>query len=182
GAWKFFASAKSSLSSIAPRRLIAPKTERMCVTALTMSPVPASPFVRIMAAPSAIRRSASPRFVQPQTKGTVKRHLSMWFAGSAVVTSMITPPFSISASPLLTRIVPISVTSTILLEAVADEILLRRGHLRLPEHDRVALEVEQGAQALALDRPPGGAAIALDEQVGVAARVAEGDREGLPVP
>ena len=40
-----------------------PKTERMCVTALTMSPVPASPFVRIIAAPSAIRRSASPRFV-----------------------------------------------------------------------------------------------------------------------
>ena len=35
---------------------------RACgVTALTMSPVPASPFVRIIAAPSAIRRSASPR-------------------------------------------------------------------------------------------------------------------------
>ena len=30
-----------------------PKTERMCVTALTMSPVPASPLVRIIAAPSA---------------------------------------------------------------------------------------------------------------------------------
>ena len=38
-----------------------PKTARMCVTALTMSPVPASPFVRIIAAPSPIRRSASPR-------------------------------------------------------------------------------------------------------------------------
>ena len=37
-----------------------------------MSPVPASPFVRIIAAPSPIRRSASPRFRQPQTNGTVK--------------------------------------------------------------------------------------------------------------
>ena len=46
-----------------------PNTERMCVTALTMSPVPASPLVRIIAAPSAIRRSASPRFVAPQTNG-----------------------------------------------------------------------------------------------------------------
>ena len=48
-----------------------PNTARMCVTALTMSPVPASPLVRIIAAPSAMRRSASPRFVQPQTNGTV---------------------------------------------------------------------------------------------------------------
>jgi len=58
-------------------RLIAPNTERMWVTALTMSPVPASPFVRIIAAPSAIRRSASPMLVQPQTNGTVNFHLSM---------------------------------------------------------------------------------------------------------
>ena len=31
---------------------------------------PASPFVRIMLAPSAMRRSASPRLRQPHTKGT----------------------------------------------------------------------------------------------------------------
>ena len=55
----------------------------MCVTALTTSPVPASPLVRIIAAPSAIRRSASPRFVAPQTNGTVKPHLSTWWATSA---------------------------------------------------------------------------------------------------
>ena len=155
-----------------------------------MSPVPASPFVRIIAAPSEMRRSASPRFVQPQTNGTVNFHLSMWccrvrrrqhlalvdvvdlerledlrldevadarlghhrdrhglldladlvrvghardaafgadVGGDAlerhdgdgagvlgdpgllgVVTSMITPPLSISARPLLTRIVPSS--------------------------------------------------------------------------
>ena len=34
------------------------------------SPAPASPFVRIMLAPSAMRRSASPRLRQPHTKGT----------------------------------------------------------------------------------------------------------------
>ena len=66
-----------------------PKTARMCVTAFTMSPVPASPFVRIMAAPSAIRRSASPRFVQPQTNGTVNSLLSMWFAMSAGVSTSL---------------------------------------------------------------------------------------------
>ena len=62
-----------------------PNTERMCVTALTMSPVPASPFVRIIAAPSAMRRSASPRFVAPHTNGTVKAHLSTWCSRSAGV-------------------------------------------------------------------------------------------------
>jgi hypothetical protein len=53
---------------------------RMCVVAFETSPVPASPFERIIAAPSACRRSASPRFVAPQTNGTVKLHLSMWLA------------------------------------------------------------------------------------------------------
>ena len=40
-----------------------------------------------MAAPSEIRRSASPRFVAPHTKGTVKGHLSMWYASSAGVST-----------------------------------------------------------------------------------------------
>ena len=53
-----------------------PNTARMWVTALTTSPVPASPFVRIIAAPSLMRRSASPRFVAPQTNGILKPHLS----------------------------------------------------------------------------------------------------------
>ena len=47
----------------------------MCRTASTTLPVPASPFVRIMAAPSAIRRSASPRSVAPHTNGTLERPL-----------------------------------------------------------------------------------------------------------
>ena len=40
-----------------------------------MLPVPASPFERIIAAPSLMRRSASPRFVAPHTKGTVNAPL-----------------------------------------------------------------------------------------------------------
>src|SRR5207302_1799924 len=43
---------------------------RMCRTASTTLPEPASPFVRIIAAPSAMRRSASPRLRAPQTNGT----------------------------------------------------------------------------------------------------------------
>ncbi len=50
-----------------------------------MSPVPASPLERIIAAPSPMRRSASPRFVAPQTNGTLNGHLSMWLASSAGV-------------------------------------------------------------------------------------------------
>ena len=68
-------------------RRIWPVILRMCVTALTMSPVPASPLERIIAAPSPIRRSASPRFVAPHTNGTLKAHLSMWFASSAGVST-----------------------------------------------------------------------------------------------
>ena len=48
----------------------------MCRVASTTLPVPASPFDLIIAAPSEIRRSASPRLVAPHTNGTVKPHLS----------------------------------------------------------------------------------------------------------
>ena len=50
----------------------------MCLVASETSPVPASPFERIIAAPSVMRRSASPRLVAPQTNGTSNCHLSMW--------------------------------------------------------------------------------------------------------
>ena len=56
-------------------------------TASTTLPVPASPFVRIIAAPSAMRRSASPRFRAPHTNGTVNAHLSMWNSSSAGVST-----------------------------------------------------------------------------------------------
>ena len=47
----------------------------MWVIALETSPVPASPLDRIIAAPSVIRRSASPRLVAPQTNGHGERPL-----------------------------------------------------------------------------------------------------------
>ena len=52
-----------------------------------MLPVPASPFERIMHAPSLMRRSASPRLVAPHTNGTVNAHLSTWYASSAGVST-----------------------------------------------------------------------------------------------
>ena len=55
---------------------IASLIARMCRTASTMLPLPASPLLRIIAAPSAIRRSASPRSRAPQTNGVVKACLS----------------------------------------------------------------------------------------------------------
>ena len=56
---------------------------RMWRTAWMTSPVPGSPLVRIMDAPSAIRRSASPRFFAPHTNGTSNWFLSMWYTSSA---------------------------------------------------------------------------------------------------
>ena len=50
----------------------------MCDTAWTTSPVPGSPLVRIMDAPSPMRLRASPRSLAPQTKGTLNLVLSMW--------------------------------------------------------------------------------------------------------
>ena len=59
----------------------------MCRVASTTLPVPASPLDLIIAAPSVIRRSASPRLVAPHTNGTVKSHLSTWWASSAGVST-----------------------------------------------------------------------------------------------
>ncbi len=58
---------------------------RTSLKAIVYPPVPASPFVRIMAAPSAILLRASPRFLAPHTKGTVNTCLSTWFSSSAGV-------------------------------------------------------------------------------------------------
>ena len=62
-------------------------TERMCRTASTTLPVPASPLVRIIAAPSPMRRSASPRSRQPQTKGILKSCFHTWWLSSAGVST-----------------------------------------------------------------------------------------------
>src|SRR4051794_14198249 len=85
GAWSSLAATNSSSSRMPWSRRSSDSTARSCITAETTLPVPASPFVRIIAAPSLIRRRASPRFRQPHTKGTLKACLSMWFASSAGV-------------------------------------------------------------------------------------------------
>src|SRR5215216_2323815 len=87
GAWSSFAAVGSSISLSDCSRRSSPVIMRMWRTASTTLPVPASPFERIIAAPSAIRRSASPRLVAPHTNGTLKAHLSMWCASSAGVST-----------------------------------------------------------------------------------------------
>ena len=70
GAWSSLAAAKSCSSGASPRgSAISAVTVRMWRTASTMLPVPASPLVRIIAAPSLMRRRASPRLRQPHTNG-----------------------------------------------------------------------------------------------------------------
>ena len=56
--------------------------------AVQFPPVPACPFVLIMAAPSAILLRASPRSLAPQTKGTVNLCLSIWCDSSAGVNTV----------------------------------------------------------------------------------------------
>src|SRR5262245_39770839 len=85
GAPSGFASVMSSSGPSAARRRIPVIRARMCRTASTMLPDPASPLVRIIAAPSPMRRSASPRSRAPQTKGTRNASLSMWKCSSAGV-------------------------------------------------------------------------------------------------
>mmetsp|Transcript_42087 Transcript_42087/g.132889 ORF Transcript_42087/g.132889 Transcript_42087/m.132889 type:complete len:210 (-) Transcript_42087:355-984(-) len=85
GAPHSLASVKTSSSSIVCSMRISWCKVRMCRTASTTLPVPASPFVRIMLHPSAMRRSASPRFRQPHTKGTLNLFLFTWLPSSATV-------------------------------------------------------------------------------------------------
>src|SRR5919106_870846 len=87
GAGSSLAAAASCSSRMAARRLIPSVISRMWRTASTMLPVPASPLERIIAAPSPIRRRASPRLVAPQTKGTSNANLSMWLDSSAGVST-----------------------------------------------------------------------------------------------
>lgn len=55
----------------------------MCDTAWTTSPVPGSPLVLIIDAPSEILLRASPRFLAPHTNGTLNLVLSIWCTSSA---------------------------------------------------------------------------------------------------
>ena len=67
---RFLAASKSSSSRMEVSFAISEFIFLICLTACTISPVPGSPFVRIMEAPSLIRRRASPRSLAPHTKGT----------------------------------------------------------------------------------------------------------------
>ncbi len=69
------------------RLLICPWIILICKTAWLTSPVPASPLVLIIAAPSLIRLRASPKFRAPQTKGIVNLVFSMWNWSAGVRTS-----------------------------------------------------------------------------------------------
>src|SRR5713226_6316865 len=89
--------ASSSSRSVVSLR-ISPTIARMWRTASTTLPEPASPLVRIIAAPSAIRRSASPRFRAPQTKGTRKSCFQMWFSSSAGVSTSLSSMKSTSSA------------------------------------------------------------------------------------
>ena len=71
------AATKSSSSSMFISLRMSLLTALACLIASTILPVPASPFVLSIAAPSAIRRRASPRFLQPHTNGTLKLFLLM---------------------------------------------------------------------------------------------------------
>src|SRR6202163_3133421 len=70
GAPMRLASTTSSSGPMPCRARMPPVTARMWRTASTTLPVPASPLVRIMAAPSPIRLYASPRPRAPHTTGT----------------------------------------------------------------------------------------------------------------
>src|SRR5437867_8836355 len=75
----------SSSGESVVRRRMPEVIARMWRTASTMLPEPASPFVRIIAAPSPMRLIASPRSRSPQTNGTRNANLSMWKCSSAGV-------------------------------------------------------------------------------------------------
>src|SRR5256714_8620935 len=103
-------------------------------------------------------------------------------ACSAVVTSMITPPLSISARPLFTRIVPISAMAAIvagLLEAAEDALELGGRRRDRPYEDGVVLALHHVVQVSpkALGDMP---AVAALDVPGGGSVVRERDRHGVP--
>src|SRR5262245_1156239 len=128
------------------------------------------------ATPPSRRMSAGTRSSAITAHAPASSAMRAW---SAVVTSMITPPFNISASPLLTRIVPISAISAILasaLQAAEDlvESLDRRGDR--PQQHRVLLRlhvVRDLPLARLRSEPPHGSR----NRLGVSGVRGEGDRD-----
>src|SRR5437016_6310076 len=134
----------------------------------------------IRATPPSARMSAGTRSSAMTATAPASSAIRAW---SASVTSMITPPLSISARPLFTRIVPISTITRFYpeesaLQARKDfvQLLLRRGDR--PEEDGVLLGPEDIADVRA--ELLGGKALEgggdFDAVVGA---LTEGDREGV---
>src|SRR5213592_442370 len=103
------------------------------VTAFWISMILSGSAIR--ATPPSTRMSAGTRSRAITATAPASSAMRAW---SAVVTSMFTPPLSISARPLLTLIVPISATTVILasaLQAAEDLVhLLERRRDRPEEH------------------------------------------------
>ena len=80
--------------------------------ALAMTGMDTASWISVILSGSAMRATPPSRRMSAGTRSSAMTAQapasSAMRAWSALVTSMITPPLSISASPLLTRIVPIS--------------------------------------------------------------------------
>ena len=95
------AAAIISSLSIVVSFLISLLTCLICRTASTIFPLPASPLVLIIAAPSPILLKASPKFLHPQTKGTLKSCFQMWLCSSAGVRTSLS---SIKSTSIASKI------------------------------------------------------------------------------
>ena len=89
GASFSFANVISSSEGIFCKRRIAAIMVLICLTASTTFPVPASPLVRIMQAPSPILLNASPMLRAPHTNGVLNSNLFKWYISSAGVSTSL---------------------------------------------------------------------------------------------
>src|SRR5437588_2536229 len=123
--------------------------------ALAMTGIVTASWISRILSGSAIRATPPSRRMSAGTRSSAMTATapasSAIRACSAVVTSMITPPFSISARPLLTRIVPIWLIKTILaalLQAAEDALQLSRRRRDLPDEHGVVLRLEHVVDVL----------------------------------
>src|SRR5437773_2415527 len=130
------------------------------------------------ATPPSRRMSAGTRSSAITAQAPASSAIRAW---SAVVTSMITPPFSISARPVLTLSVPTSMSTILaaclLVQAVIQDRLVVCGRAVGPKHDDVG-----PADSIAEDRRPEGEALDGDHDLmPVVAVPAEGDDQIDPL-
>src|SRR5712691_9097235 len=147
--------------------------------ALAMTGIVTASWISRILSASAIRVTPPSRRMSAGTRSSaITAHApasSAMRAWSAVVTSMITPPLSISARPVLTLSVPTSITrilaADLLREAAVQGCLVLFGRPIGPKHDDVG-----PADPVAEDRRPAGEALDGDHDlVPVLPVQAEGD-------